>query len=837
MKSGSATPPPTAEAGFSRWIAVSFFMHALLFSACFLAVNINALLRHEPSTASTATIDSVRQTMTPQKLLDAARKFKDSLAAPLPAAGAARAVTYYPPDSLPWNAMEPDTLEWLRRLIDNPVDPTAFTSAFPSSGESDTALAALELLRQSLVASAMQALSRAGALGAGADVDWSALASALTAMILDKVKHGGLDPSSQEAVQRLIAVMRMENQLKPIMDQLFLFSLRNEALRRLKEAIRKAISESLAQEAGCLHGSNGTTRGRRGKGGAIDIGEYGIEGEFGSFIGFGKGSRRRFELQLERMLAAMGAGGLGNLTSLFPAEELVRILSQYARETMLRAMGNGPDAQRWSSETDFNGILRKSLFPGTRSARSRAMAQADQLLETIRKTLAGSLADRFASWPNIYDLKHNPGYFNSLAKSYWNLVFQCMRSPNLVVPNIDKYTEAALKARSRSLPQSTELLVGGETILQPRQLDYFRPRFVYIERGAAPPAPAAFAPLVPAGFASTAWGGAMRRTRPVVIDGDLSEWDACLPYALWGQPQGARPLPEPMKGQNFLLTQWDNTGFYFALRIYDQRDNPLKFPEFWDADALELFFDPQNAKDSVRVEGRSSQFWIWPRSPNARGNTGQSIFTSPHNFEPRILKDGLIRYASKRSGDSYSVEAFVPAAIVPTLSPLPGKIIGFNYSIDNGELLYIRWVTNRGELESERPNLWGDLLLMGSDATVTLAPADAALPGQNIDITINDADMDLDATRPDHVWATIRSALTGDAFPLSLLETGASTGIFHAQAGTVFAVKPKAADRLSVRPGDIVTVSYVDQHASGGRKNVTIERQVRIARAVYSFAK
>jgi hypothetical protein len=412
-----------------------------------------------------------------------------------------------------------------------------------------------------------------------------------------------------------------------------------------------------------------------------------------------------------------------------------------------------------------------------------------------------------------------------------------MRSPNLLAPNIDKYTEAALKARSRALPQSPELLVGGETILQPRQLDYFTPRFVYIERGAAPQAPTAFAPLISAGFATTAWGGAMRRSRPIVIDGDLAEWDACLPYALWGQPQGARSLPEPMKGQNYLLTQWDNSGFYFAFRIYDQRDNPLKFPEFWAADALELFFDPQNTKDSVRVEGRSSQFWIWPRSSSARGNTGQSIFTSPHHFQPRILKDGLVRYASKRSGDSYSVEAFIPAASVPTLSPLPGKIIGFNYSIDNGELLYIRWVTNRGELESERPNLWGDLLLMGSDATVTLAPADAALVGQNIDITINDPDMDLDATRPDHVWATIRSALTGDAFPLSLLETGASTGLFHAQAGTVFAVKPKAADRLSVRPGDIVTVSYVDQQASGGRKNVTIQRQVRIGRAVYSFAR
>jgi hypothetical protein len=837
---------PRSRGTFRLCLAVSLIIHTLFVAAGFRVIRIDALSREEARAA--VQIDSVRRAMNPQKWIAFAKEFKDSLtaAAQLPADSMGKAAAYYPGDSMPWNAMEPDSLAWLARLMENPPDPSAFTNAFPSSSESDTALAALELFRQALVASAMNALSRDNHGGEAKDIDWNALASALSAMLQDQVKHGGLDPSLQKTAQRALAAMLAEKQLRQLWDQALLFSLRNEALQRLKEAIRKAISESLSQEAACMRrgnanrpGMNGESEicGKNGNGGLADIGQDGIRGENGSLMGFGKGSRERFANRLERMLAVMASGGLGNLTTLFPPDDLVRILSHYSRETTLRSMGNGPQARQWSNETDFEKILRKSLFSAPRSGRNLAMAQANQFLETIQKALAGSLADRFASWPTIYDLKHNPGYFHDLAKNYWNLVFQFMRSPNLLVPNIGKYTEAALKIRNRALPQSSELLVGGEKILQPRQLDFFKPRFVYIDRGPAPQAQPAPAALVSAGFATNAWGGAIRRTRPVVLDGDLAEWGFCMPYALWGRPQGARPLAEPMKGQNFLLAQWDNTGMYFAFQIHDERDNPPVFPEFWASDALELFFDPQNAKDSVRIEGRSCQFWVWPRSSGGRGNTGQSIFSNPHRFEPKILKDGLIRYASRRSADSYGVEAFVPASIVPAWSPLPGKIIGFNYSIDNGEMVYIRWVTNIGKLESERPNLWGDLLLMGSDATVTLAPADAALPGQNIDISIDDADMDLDATMPDRVWATVRSALTGDAFPLSLQETGASTGVFHSQAGTVFAVKPRAADRLSVRPADIVTVSYVDQHASGGRVNVMIEREVRIGRGVYSFAR
>lgn len=53
-------------------------------------------------------------------------------------------------------------------------------------------------------------------------------------------------------------------------------------------------------------------------------------------------------------------------------------------------------------------------------------------------------------------------------------------------------------------------------------------------------------------------------------------------------------------------------------------------------------------------------------------------------------KDNLISFASRRTANSYAVEAFIPSSLVPAWYPLPGKIIGFNYSLFPSVLEYLK---------------------------------------------------------------------------------------------------------------------------------------------------
>ncbi len=403
------------------------------------------------------------------------------------------------------------------------------------------------------------------------------------------------------------------------------------------------------------------------------------------------------------------------------------------------------------------------------------------------------------------------------------------------MPNIGKYAEAAKNIRDRYLSSETKLALGKGGVLQAQKKTFSIPRQVYLptkitKKDSMP----SHTPLIKRNTFMHAWGGAVRAVQPIKLDGRLNEWQQCRPYVLCGSGQGLRELPPKLRNC-CLSVQWDNRGLYFAYKIQDTRDNPQNVAHFWDTDALEIFLDPHNHKDPHRNKGRSFQFWAWPRARGKPGSTGQSVFSSPNNFNPKALKEGFIRFASVRNGSQYTAEVFIPAFLLGKWYPLPGKIIGFNFSINNGEGIFIRWVTNSGRNVSISPDLWGDLLLMGSDAYIKISPDDFILPGQNVKITVTDHDMNLKPQIKDKIWVTVKSRLTDDKLPLALLETGNNTGIYSAELGTVFALKAKEKERISVRPGDLLEIYYLDQHGSGGKKDVAKVKEINVGRGVFSF--
>jgi hypothetical protein len=837
MKSDNAPPGHFHEGmrqnRFLFWICASLIIHTVGIASFIRIENTSEFVRNKQNPGLSG-IDSMHKAFDRNKWTGTVTQFQEDAqkvrgdGSPDPASIFDTMVPYF-------DESGPENAEWLNAMADLPEDLVDRLQNEPSSKTRDSLFSVCEMLRQMLVEQILQGMRQDTSGAYKGPIDWKKLAESLANMLREQGTNKNALTSSPGSLDSLIARALQEQAMQKLWEQAMLFSLRNEAWKQLSSSMKQAIIAALAMECG----NSGVKTGNCGSGAGDgdDDAPLPSSGDGGSYIGFDPSSSRRFEAKLKRQLLGIARSkGLGNLASLFPPDELRKRLSDLARESIRRGRGGNTEAAAWANSIAIEKIINETIIV-PRNSTADARQKTDALFSTISKALGDKITGRLSWLPTPQELKRNPGYFNEWAKSYWDMIRMMSTAPNLIIPNLDNYAQAARKMRNRALPWTSDLLVGTAQPVKISELPYFTPKKVYLARDSARAKYRETEPLVPAEFPAHAWGAAVRRTRPVVLDGVLDEWNDCRPYALWGTTQGTGKLPPLLRNQNFLLVQWDNTGLYFAYRINDARDNPGRIDLFWMTDALELFLDPQNAKDSVRIEGKNCQFWLWPRAGRSAGCTGQSIFETPWRFKPMVLKDDQIRFASQRTGDSYGVEAFLPSSLVPAWYPLPGKIIGFNYSINNGEMVLIRWVTNKGKLESHHPNLWGDLLLMGTNAKMTFSPAEGIVPGQSLAITVRDPDMNLDALRPDLAWVVVNSRLSGDSFPLSLKETGDDTGIFTGTLFTVFGIKAKLQDRLSVRPGDMIDVEYLDQNASGGKKAVQIREAIEVARGVFSFVK
>ena len=646
---------------------------------------------------------------------------------------------------------------------------------------------------------------------------------------------GSFGPASQNGT---LGCLLADSNLVKLWKEAMLFSLRQVALDSLRRASRDAALYGLSKYGFHTCATPLPPHEKNGDDAPDDYPLSGIIMKAGAVSsGIETVSPEAFEEVFSVLMRAIvDARGIGTMLALFPSEELIESLAQEAKSTLLSALDGNEGARRWVQSIDFRNALRKALAE-TKRCNAQIAKNASEFLETIQTALGDDLTSWLRQWPSPAQLGNNPHFFDDWARDYLSLLSSMASHPNMVMPNLEKFAEAARKIRNRLLPQSFRIVMGGGSTAPADSIDYFIPQWVYLPPASGrPPPDSRPRPLRKPVTPFHAFGGAVRKTGSVAIDGDLAEWQQCAPYALCGTPTGSTEQPSYLrKGDNCLMVQWDNSGLYCAYAISDRRDNPRHVAVFWDTDALELFLDPHNRKDPVRMTGRSYQFWIWPRAPQSDVSTGISVFSDPKSFTPRPLRKGAIRFASIRRGGGYTCEAFIPASLVKRWMPLPGKIIGFNFSINNGESLFLRWVTNLGANISLHPNLWGDLLLMGSDAVLRTDPEDFLLPGAALNVTVIDHDMNISPVSRDKIWARAGSALTGDRIPFDLIETDVNTGVFAGELGTVFAFSQAVKNRLSTRPGDKIEIFYLDQYRAGGEKNVSLTQEIVVARGVMTL--
>ncbi len=692
----------------------------------------------------------------------------------------------------------------------------ALLARIPANSRSDTLLAYSELLR-----TAVENQLRSDSLFPLATIDWDQFGSRITEYLRRLIEE---DIPTDDSIPELQQIF-YDAEMVRLWHEALMQSIYEIGIEKLLDALEDAISivmddgkpapVELPCRPGQLSGIASTGSGGRNFG--IELNQDKLADRI----------REEFLRLMGPLLSQMAVKGDGRaIGELLTAEANARLGTMMGNDSLAQAI------------TDRIGFERIMLEAAEKEFGNGRLQQAEQALEAFEKGLGGELGQMLEYEQMLRALNAGPNRMRELADRYWEFLKQLAATPNLLMPNLEKYAEAALSVRNRALAQRGTYDIDRGVFIPVDHLKYRTPETILLpplpeEKDSANHSPNT---LEPPSFASHAFGGSVRREQPIVIDGTLGEWDDVGSFKLVGEGQGMPQLPPDFLDCNYLLSQWDNRGLYFAYTLRDKRDNECLPELFWDTDALELFIDPQNYKDSLRFNGRSYQFWAWPRAPRDRARTGESVFFTPHHYEPRLFRQPFIQCASRRRGNEYTCEVFVDRRAMEGLGLLPGNILGFNYSINNGEEILIRWVTNMGKNVSIHPNLWGDLLLMGTDAHLSPGPEKFVLPGANIEITVTDHDMNLFPDKQDKVWVRIKSLRTGDLLPLGCMETGENSGVFVGRLGTIFGSSSKDKYRISVQPGDVVEAYYLDQHAFGGKSNVKRVVHLPVGRGMMRFA-
>ncbi len=357
-------------------------------------------------------------------------------------------------------------------------------------------------------------------------------------------------------------------------------------------------------------------------------------------------------------------------------------------------------------------------------------------------------------------------------------------------------------------------------------------------------------------FTAFAYGGAPMTFEEPMIDGDLSDWEDLDDFVLRGRVKetggfSEARFPEKWDRNRNLHVQWNLKGIYFAWRMVDDRDNIAAGKNsFWSNDGLELWFDFAN-KRSDRVSRETQQFWFWPlgsaHGPEILG--GEAKPREGYNdarFRNGGSKDGT-RMAVRRtvSPRGYEVELFLPAEVFAEPDLRPGRVIAFNYSINNGEDCYLRWTANLGKRESVTPSLWGDLLLLGTDSVVTLVKPgtedllEVIVPGEPLGVRVTDRDMNTDRTVREKIKVTL-VAQNGDQVPGYLQETGVDTGIFDGSVDTelfLLQQEERFGDSvLQVSGGERIEVRYHDEARRYGERNFQAGAEIPVGLPVLDLA-
>ncbi len=349
-------------------------------------------------------------------------------------------------------------------------------------------------------------------------------------------------------------------------------------------------------------------------------------------------------------------------------------------------------------------------------------------------------------------------------------------------------------------------------------------------------------------YKHVAFGCAAMVEHPIVIDGDLGDWgELTHPMAM---QYGVQDANARIENGTKVYMRWSNDGLYLGYVVHD--DGGVQQPSAktpYMGDCLEFFIDMENGRRGAMAQSQfSHQFIFTPFgcAEEARvtfSEIGRS-FRGLSQFQPYPDTERKRGWsAAKQIAGGYSVECFVKRQALSKPVLVPGAYLAINFSvnIDAQEAHQTQWSASKAINSWDKPDTWGDVLLLGADASVRALTLDAkplerVIPGQAVMVEITDPDMDLDPAHEDRVMATVGVKDAVDQVMMVLKETGPDTGVFRGSLNTQLYLDEARKNTVSIRPGDVLEIGYDDPRAAYGEQHRRVAADLPVAHPVITLS-
>lgn len=297
--------------------------------------------------------------------------------------------------------------------------------------------------------------------------------------------------------------------------------------------------------------------------------------------------------------------------------------------------------------------------------------------------------------------------------------------------------------------------------------------------------------LEPPPFPHLAFGVARFIEEDPVLDGDLSDWGKLEhPIRIRYQHDG-RWIPNGEK----VYLRWNARGLYIAYQARSGRHPGPNKRDAWGGHAMEVFLDARNHRQSVMQKSPTShQFCLMPFGYRGKPETtfaeiGRG-FRGRKEFETYTDASGREgRAVAAFENGGYTVEAMIRAEAISGHPLRAGLLMALNLSLNQGEGWdhHRQWAAPKSENTWNKPETWGDVLLVGPAASLSLVdPEDDSTPleritiGQRLKIMVEDSSANRDPARRDRLIVETRRE-PADGAPskrIALEETGENSGVF-----------------------------------------------------------
>ena len=345
-------------------------------------------------------------------------------------------------------------------------------------------------------------------------------------------------------------------------------------------------------------------------------------------------------------------------------------------------------------------------------------------------------------------------------------------------------------------------------------------------------------------FKHVAFAAAPMMEKPVTIDGDLADWGELRHPIPTRFEDDGRPANDPTN----VYFRWSPEGLFIAYTTKKAGPIAHNSATGWQGDCLEVWLDMENARVKQMEDSTTAhQFFLMPfgfqNDPSrtfAEYSRGTRGFR--HSATYAHAADLGKAAAKAQPGVGYTVEAFISRRALSVPNLYPGAYLAMNYSLNRGwgSPDWQQWSAPKAQFTFNKPDTWGDLLLLGSDAAARFTDprdperdAEPAAPGQPLAVEVRDKDMDLNPRRKDLVPAMLRCG--GSSLVMILEETSPDSGVFRGSANTQPIAAPAAPNTLGVRGGEPVELVYTDARAEYGETDRMVTARLEIGAPVMNL--